>query len=336
MSLTNEQFDAVRQEYARRLAAAHRLQARRIQEVYEAVPDMRRIDAEKSDLAIAAAKASLLGRGQSPEDVQQQLASLSAQAEQALAAAGYAADYLDMPYTCKDCQDTGLIDGQKCHCFEDLVTQMFYADPAVSGITDKDSFDAFRLDYYPEEMVRRINGREERIRPRETMEHILRICMQFAGRFANEPADGAGSLLLTGGVGLGKTFLSRCIAGEVIRSGHSVIYVSAAEQFRRLGDQFFSHDTAYSDTMDRLSTCDLLILDDLGTEVSGSVTHSILFQLLNRRIQDNRSTIISTNLDMQGLGDTYSERSISRIAGAYTILPFYGEDIRVKKKFERT
>ncbi len=333
MSLTNEQYDAIRQEYARRLAGAHRLQQERIKEVYQALPALGQIDAQKSDLVISAAKASLLGKRQEKESVSRQIAQLSRQAEDLLTEAGYPADYLAMPYTCSDCGDTGYIGNRKCHCFETLVTQMYYADPGVSGITGEEDFADFRLDYYPETMYKRTGDREETIRPREMMERHLRTCIRFARCFDSGPGTASPSLLLTGGVGLGKTFLSRCIAGEVMRSGHSVVYVSAAEQFRRLSDRFFSNESAYSDTLDHLAGCDLLIIDDLGTEVTNKVTSSILFQLLNRRIDDEKSTIISTNLDLQALSGTYSERSMSRIAGTFTILPFYGEDIRLKKKY---
>ncbi len=332
MSLTNQQYDEIMRIYERRRDQSRRALEERQKKAYEAVPALLGLDARRADTALAAVRSRLNAADDSQEDagapLRLQMADLSRQAERLLTEAGFPADYLQPVYECSDCRDTGYIGSEKCHCFESLAMRYYFEQPGLEAVLAEETFDAFRLDYYPQEAEVEKGGRLQTVAVRSLMEKNLQTCRRFVADF--DKADT--SLLFSGGVGLGKTFLSHCIAGELIAQHHTVVYASAAELFRRIGELYFSQESTLSELTERLAGCDLLILDDLGTEVPSVVTHSVLFQLLNRRIDERRSTIISTNLDVSALSETYSERSVSRIISCFTLLPFYGEDIRLQKK----
>ncbi len=328
MSLTNTQYDEIMREYARRRDNARRTLDEHMRIAYEALPELSLLDEKRSDLMITEAKRRLMGTSSGDEDTAKKLKELSDEGARLLARGGFPGDYLTMTYICPDCQDTGYIQGQKCHCFEELAIKRYYTQPGLFEVLSRHTFENFSLDYYPEEMEILRGDKKQVIYPRRIMEHTVALCRRFTDTFDTHKE----SLLFSGGVGLGKTFLSHAIAGKLIASSHTVLYTSAADIFRRIGDEYFSRDGLLSDLMDRLGNADLLIIDDLGTEVSSVVTHSSLFQLLNRRIDEGKSTIISTNLDPQALSETYSERSVSRIISSFTLLPFYGDDIRIQKK----
>ncbi len=317
MGLTNTQYDELMREYSRRQNKVQRELDERRQEAYAKLPALSRLDSERADLAMQETLARLDGRPAS--DIAPLIRRISAQKVQILTDAGYAADYLDPQYTCPDCQDTGYINGEKCHCFEELAIERFYGQSQLAA-SPEETFAHFRLDYYPDELTP--NGKSIRDLMRSNYERCL--------RFAQEFDTHSQSLLFTGGVGLGKTFLSHAIAQYLTATRHSVMYYSAYELFHQLSEETFGDGelaiSAY------LGSCDLLIIDDLGTEMTNSFVNASLFQILNNRIAAGKSTIISTNLSPAALNDLYSERSISRILSSFTILPFYGKDIRILKK----
>ena len=184
------------------------------------------------------------------------------------------------------------------------------------------SFETFRLDYYSPD-----RGSLSRP-PRETMEHHLAVCRRYADRFGSE----GGNLLLFGAPGLGKTFLSACIARVVSEDGYSVVYDTASHIFSLLEDAKFRRGDEDDEETRRLDQCDLLIIDDLGTEMNSTFVQSALYQLINGRLLGMKSTIISTNLTPEDIGRRYSQQVYSRIEGEYTILPFIGTDIRQLKR----
>lgn len=183
-------------------------------------------------------------------------------------------------------------------------------------------FDTFRFDLY-DSAVWDSYG----VSPRANMERNFDVCRDFARQFSR----GSGSLLLSGGTGLGKTFLSACIAREVSDAGFSVVYDTAISVFSRYEDAKFRPDEVSDADVRRCESCDLLILDDLGTEMTTAFVQSALYQIVNGRMLSGRSTIISTNLAPDELGHRYGAPILSRIEGAYQILPFFGEDIRTKQ-----
>ena len=185
------------------------------------------------------------------------------------------------------------------------------------------SFDTFSLDWYPQEYDASF-GRSAR----ENMETVYDICADYAHQFGKRP----GNLLLFGAPGLGKTFLSAAIAREVSGNGWSVVYDTAGRIFQRFEAQKFTREEDAGDDVDRVLNCDLLILDDLGTEMTTAFVQSALYQIVNTRLMEKKSTILNTNLMPGEIARRYSPQLASRIEGEYQLLPFFGEDIRKLKK----
>ena len=239
---------------------------------------------------------------------------------QLLRGMGYPADYLEEKPACPLCGDTGYHDGQVCRCLREYYKRAQLSE--LSRLLDmgSQSFETFSFDWYSEE-------RGERKRsPRENMERVFDICQDYARHFS--PA--ADNLLLTGQPGLGKTFLSASIARVVSERGFSVVYDTAEHIFSQMEEEKFRPDEspAACEDAERYRTCDLLIVDDLGTEMVTSFVQSALYQLVNGRLLAGKKTVINTNLAPQQLGERYSSQVQSRLEGEYRVLPFFGEDIR--------
>ena len=239
---------------------------------------------------------------------------------QLLRGMGYPADYLEEKPACPLCGDTGYHDGQVCRCLREYYKRAQLTE--LSRLLDmgSQSFETFSFDWYSEE-------RGERKRsPRENMERVFDICQDYARHFS--PA--ADNLLLTGQSGLGKTFLSASSARVVSERGFSVVYDTAEHIFSQMEEEKFRPDEspAACEDAERYRTCDLLIVDDLGTEMVTSFVQSALYQLVNGRLLAEKKTVINTNLAPQQLGERYSPQVQSRLEGEYRVLPFFGEDIR--------
>ncbi len=247
---------------------------------------------------------------------------------QLLHEAGYPPDALDDAPTCKKCGDTGWVGTQMCDCLKALCAQEQVKE--LSRLLDlgEQSFDAFSLDWYSP-----LPWPGESVSPRENMELIRDVCFNYAQRFGKFLFP---NLFLTGDPGLGKTFLSACMARTVAENGFSVVYDTAVNLFARFEEQKFSKDVqegreAQSDTR-RYLRCDLLILDDLGSELTTPMVQTSLYTLINTRLTQNRATVISSNLSMDGVRARYNGQTVSRIEGEYRTLRFYGEDIRLQRK----
>ena len=241
---------------------------------------------------------------------------------QLLAAMGYPADYLEEKPACRLCGDTGYANGRVCGCLRAYYAREQLAELSRLLPLGEDSFETFSFDWY-DSAVQPAFG----VSPRANMERNFDVCRDYAYQFAK----GGGSLLLSGGTGLGKTFLSACIARVVSENGFSVVYDTAASVFARFEDAKFRRDEDGGEDADRCMRCDLLILDDLGTEMTTSFVQSALYQIVNGRLMEKRSTIISTNLAQEEIGSRYGQSVLSRLEGEYEILPFFGEDIRTMR-----
>ena len=240
-----------------------------------------------------------------------------------LAEMGHPADYLEEKPACTRCGDTGYVQGGVCACLRAYYAREQLAELSRLLPLGEDSFETFSFDWY-DSAVQPAFG----ISPRENMERNFDVCRDYAYQFAK----GSGSLLLSGGTGLGKTFLSACIARVVSENGFSVVYDTASSVFSRFEDAKFRRDDGGSEDAARCMKCDLLILDDLGTEMTTSFVQSALYQLVNGRLMEKRSTIISTNLAPEEIGSRYGQPVLSRLEGEYEILPFFGDDIRRLKR----
>lgn len=295
-------------------------------EAYKAIPQLRRIDAALRGLVGEVLQTSIGGREDSAatlERVQQKSTELCAQKAELLVENGYPSDWLDGIVDCPKCNDTGYLrDGSICTCLRALYEEERAKE--LSGLlkAGEESFADFRLDYYTGEA-------------RECMELTYRAAYQYAVSFGAESPN----LLLQGGTGLGKTFLSGCIAKTVSANGRSVVYEPVQSAFAAFEEQKFSRDAetyaSATEQVRRIMNCELLILDDLGTELTTGFTQSTLYYILNTRLTENKKTIISTNLSDRELADRYIPQIVSRINGEFDPLLFMGRDIRCIKKERR-
>lgn len=326
MSLTNEQYDALMRDYQEKQLTRKELIRDRRMMLYESVPALSDIDAEMADLALLSVRGRLFGGEDT--DVSDRLKRLSDERENLMLNAGYPVDFLEPPYECPDCKDTGFIDGVPCHCYRqasmDLIAKSSDVDPVMTDL----SFSDFSLDIYSDTQRDPITG--------ESARRMASKALEEARSFTEDFGEHHGNLLISGQTGVGKTYLSSIIASVLRERGFSVLYLTTFRLFSVLEDRKFSYRndngpvprSVYSE----LFTCDLLIIDDLGTELSNSFTTSGLFELLNERIVSGRSTVISSNLSLKTIKETYSDRIFSRIMEHYTLIKLFGEDIRLKKK----
>lgn len=234
---------------------------------------------------------------------------------------GYPDNYLDVNYSCPICEDSGYVNGVKCECLKRLIckynVEEFNADTAIMPDA---RFDNFSLKYYSDSNS---GGKS----PREIMGDILNNCREYAERFS----PNAKSILMIGGTGLGKTHLSAAIAHRVMEKGYSVLYGSAPDLFRKLQSEYYGRGDEGVDTMDMLQKADLVIIDDLGAEIEGQFYSSAFYNIINRRLNMQKPTIISTNLTLKEIEARYSDRVASRLMTMYRCLKFAGKDIRQLK-----
>ena len=302
------------------------------QELYAKEPRLRAVDAAlrgtMADLAMLASGGRPIA-SDGPEITAIRARNLELQQERTalLAGLGYAPDALDGKPACARCGDTGWADGSMCACLKELCAQeQLKALTALLNLTDEQDFNKLRLDVYSDRPWQG-QGRS----PRENMRRIVAVCEGFARQFPDYPLK---NLLFSGGTGLGKTFLSGCVAREVSRRGYSVVYDTAINLFAAYETRRFSRDAgegrqARDDTR-RYLNCDLLILDDLGSEHTMPSTRANLYELVNSRLQSKRHTIISSNLSTSEIGEKYGAQLSSRVEGLYQELTFYGSDLRLR------
>ena len=320
MALTNAQYDAVMRSFEKRRLDNRHKQEERIREVYRAIPRMEKFDREIGAVALEQAKRLLGGEEDALERLRVKLRELKEEKEALLAMGGFPRDYMEPVYTCPDCRDTGYIGEEKCHCFLQAEIDLLYHQSHLKEILEKENFHTFSYSWYEGE------DRE-----------IMRRCVMDARMFIENFDSSFQNLLLLGAVGTGKTFLSNCIAKELMDTCHSVVYLTAFQLFELLSRAAFGSEKqnrSYQQTYPYIFDCDLLIIDDLGTELPNSFTVSQFFLCINERILRKKSTLISSNLDMEALRNIYSERALSRIISCYTIRQLPGSDIRIKKKLK--
>lgn len=302
-------------------------------ELYEKEPRLRQIDralrGTMADLArLATGETPVRPGGPEISAIRARSEALQEERAALLAGLGYGPDALDEAPSCPKCRDTGWTAGGMCSCLKELCAQeQIRALTALLNLTDEQSFDQLRLDIYSDQPW---NGKRS---PRETMERVIGACESYARQF---PDFEEKNLLLSGGTGLGKTFLSGCIAREVSKRGYSVVYDTAGSVFGEFDASRFSRDGAARDqargSIRQYLNCDLMILDDLGTEQNLPSAQSSLYELVNGRIQSGRHTVISTNLSAEEIGIRYGAQLGSRIAGLYWELAFYGRDLRLPEE----
>lgn len=236
-------------------------------------------------------------------------------------------DYLSLQYTCSLCKDTGIYKTKYCRCFEERLAKYTAEQSVLKNVLETQDFEHFDFSYYSKEI-----DKKEGLSPYENMKEIVKVCFSFTQDFNTSSEN----LLMYGGAGLGKTFLSSCIAKELMASGKYVFYQTASKIFSIIEDFKFgkTKDETLPFIIDRIYSCDLLIIDDLGAEMPTAFTASTLFDIINSRIISGKKTVISTNIDKAQMLEMYSDRVVSRVNGHYTPLKFFGNDIRVLKLYK--
>ena len=326
MALSNSQYDAIMREYGRQQIENHHKLEERRKEIYARLPVVRQLEAEIAERSVACAKKLLEGDKGVLDRLKEDLRDLREQKALIIRAAGYPDDYLELHYRCPDCRDTGLVDGRKCHCFLQAQMKLLHAQSNLEDVLERENFKALSYEYYDDTEILPQLG----ITNAAYMRRVVAGCKEFVRDFDKKHDN----LLFTGSTGVGKTFLTNCIARELMDDFHSVIYLTASDLFDVFSRNKFDYDNAedMKDMYRFILDCDLLIIDDLGTELNNSFTSSQLFYCINERMNMSRSTIISTNLTLARLRDSYTDRVTSRIMSGYRIIPLYGGDIRLLKK----
>lgn len=320
MRYSPSEYEQARRELDRRRNEAEKLQKRNHDEIALRIPELIEIEKEMANAGLSVIKA--LGMGDDSVDYIRLLEKTNLDAQKKRAALlkenGYPEDFLKVKYFCSKCNDKGFKDGFMCNCHKVLLKNIAYQKLCSRFPVDKCTFENFDLSFYPD--------RGGEITPLERMTAVFDFCKNYAENFSTNTC----SLLMLGNTGLGKTHLSLAIAGQVIRRGYGVIYASAQNILNKLESEKFGRSDS-ADTENSLLGCDLLILDDLGTEFSTQFTVSAIYNIINSRLLASKPTIISTNLSMEQLESIYTQRISSRILSEYTILQFDGTDIRQLK-----
>ena len=301
------------------------------QDVYARQPKLAQLD-RRIQGTMASLVAAALRQGSDPVQavraVREENQSLQRERVSLLEAMGLAEDALNDTPACPLCRDTGWQGARMCRCLKELCAQEQIKELSKLLDLGEQSFDTFSMDYYSP-AADPLHG----ISPRENMDINCNVCWNYAHKFGRISTK---NLLLSGPPGLGKTFLSACIARTVSESGFSVVYDTAVNDFEQFDTRRFRRDS--SDGLDardetrRYLGCDLLILDDLGREMTTRLTQASLYELVNTRLVADKQTVISTNLPLEELESRYDPPTVSRLKGEYEFLEFFGEDIRSLRK----
>ena len=324
MALTNAEYNRILRVLEDRRFTALRTRDRRREEIYGSVPEIRTLDEQLRVQSLKAAEAMRAGDRQAADKLRKWIGTVRKRKQELLLKAEYPADYLEVPYTCPDCGDTGYRDGEKCHCLRTLEKEEAARLSNLSGIAADETFETFRLSVYDDtEELPELGGKT----CRQYMQETERFLRQWVRDFRTQH----GNLLFMGHTGLGKTFLMNCVAQALLREGEDVLYLTASDFVESIRTSR-EDEGGRSRMLDMILNCSLLVIDDLGAEFTNSYTNAQLFYVLNHRLVKQRSMIISTNLSLRKIREVYSERISSRILADFDIIPLYGEDLRVRKR----
>ena len=293
----------------------------RQEKIYSRIPEIERIDTRLRTQMAELVGLTLRGGAElnaAIKALEDESLALQAKKAELLVERGYEMDYLDDIFSCKTCRDTGYFGGKMCSCLKAMYNAEVTRELGTLLKNSDECFEKFDLSLYGD--------------ARESMEIVYNTCREYANSFS----DRSMNLMFQGGTGLGKTFLSACIARVVAGNGHSVCYDTASSALEAFETKKFSRDAQTAENaavkVERMLDCELMILDDLGTEMLTPMSVSALYTLINTRLVNGRKTVISTNLTDAELSKRYNPQICSRLEGEFTKLPFFGSDIRLTKK----
>ena len=312
--------------YEKTRTEENRKLAKRREEIKNKYPEILELDTTIQKLCLNLSMAALKGITD-PNDlnnIRDEINDLREKNYEILVSHGYSPDYLNLHYNCPKCKDTGFIGIEKCSCFKTKLIKLYYKDSELEEAVKTNNFRNFNINLYPNHKLN-----DERYTPRKNIEDILEyITGEYLPNFKNTNTN----LLFYGNSGTGKTFLSWCIAKELLDRGFLVVYKTSDDLLRALKDIKFNNDT---DLENLLINCDLLIIDDLGSEQITDFSSTELFTLINKKILKNKKMLISTNLSLPLISKRYSERISSRIIGEFKLFKFFAEDIRIQLNLKR-
>lgn len=326
MGYSKDVYQEAREELRLRRGRAETARNKRHDELLLQCPDLGKIEHAMAETGMEVSRAILQGGNvkAAVDNIAKKNLNYQKQRDLLIEKMGYSKNYLEPPYTCPICKDEGFVQGRICSCHQKLLRDIACRNLSTVSPLKISSFDSFNLSYYPS-----TPEPETGISPRQRMEEIYRYCLNYADNFS----ETSPSLFLYGATGLGKTHLSLAIAGRAIDRGHGVVYGSAQNILNKLQNEYFGRsDEPRGTTEQLLQDCDLLILDDLGSEFPSSFTVSAVYNIVNSRLLTGKPVIISTNLSLRELEEKYSQRITSRIIGNYVSLRFFGRDIRQLKR----
>lgn len=322
MALTNSQYQSIIRDYDHIRDNNRFALETRQEQVWNTVPEYRALEESVSSLSVSAARSMLDGETDARDRLHKSLSDIKRRQRQLLTAAGFPDDYLDPIYNCPLCRDTGYTTSeggrkQKCSCFRQREISILYSQSHIQDMVAKENFSTLSTEYYQGDDLRHF-------------ESAVDLCREFVKNFKKDYRN----ILFYGTVGTGKSFLSGCIAKELMDTGCSVIYFSASGLFDLFARYSFDYKekAAFQDFCEDIYSCDLLIIDDLGTEITNTFTASQLFSCLNERCLRKKAVIISTNLSLEEIRDRYSDRIFSRITSSFALCKLTGQDIRIYKK----
>lgn len=317
MALNNSQYDTMIRSYEEKQNKSRHLLEERTAYVYSHVEGYEALCDSISSISVAQGKKLLSGDESALPELRARLKDLTAKKAKLLSEAGFPEDYLTPVYSCKDCKDTGYVNGKKCHCFKQAVIELLYEQSGIRTMLAAENFSTLSYEFYEGEDLERFKS-----------------AVETSKKFIKNFNSGYHNLFFYGTVGTGKSFLSGCVAKELIENGHSVIYFSASGLFDTLSKYKFDYKNTENlhKIYEDLFQCDLLIIDDLGTEYTNNIINSELFSMINERHLQKKSTVISTNLSLEDFRNRYSDRIFSRITSNYDICKLTGPDIRMYKK----
>ena len=325
MNYTNDVIELAYAELDKRRERANAIHESRIEEIRAKRPDIFGVYSEIISTKDRLAEVILSAKGSVREEIEKiRDKNLSNQKKlrELLKSASLPENYLEVPYFCPLCRDSGVKNGNRCECVTALLDKF-----AVEKLNEQcriklGCFADFDLGYYPE----KYEHRGVTLNAREKMAENLKFCIDYAKNFR----DNSPSLFFYGGVGTGKTFLSGCIARELLNKGVSVAFDSLQNYLRDIENEYFGR--AEGATLNTLLNADLVILDDLGSEFKSNFNSSVIYNIINSRLNENKPTIVSSNLSFEDFSKNYDPRIISRVNGMFKTIRFIGEDIRQIKR----